>query len=154
MQIRRNEAAIAAARAEAMARHRAAAIAEVNQMIGAMRAQYITPIPGQEMLYLAKRAEAAAFLALDPEPATLDALPLLAAEIGITAPSAAELAQIWLNLGALWEGVAAQLEGLRLGAIKAIEEAGDGAAIEAAVGQVRAVVGGRGGNGRAEGNYA
>ena len=141
MQIRRNEAAIAAARAEALVRRRTAAIAEVNQMIGALRAQYITPIPGQEMLYLAKRAEAAAFLTLDPAPETLDAFPLLAAEIGITAPSAAELAQIWLNLGALWEGVAAQLEALRLSAIKAIEEAWDAAAIEAAVEQVRAVVG-------------
>ncbi|MFN3952806.1 MAG: hypothetical protein ACK4LQ_00020 [Pararhodobacter sp.] len=141
MQIRRNEAAIAAARAEALARQRSAAIAEVNRLIGAVRAQYITPIPGQEMLYLAKRAEAAAFLALDPAPETLDAFPLIAAEIGITAPSAAELAQIWLNLGALWEGIAAQLEALRLGAIKVIEEAGDGAAIESAVGQVRAAVG-------------
>lgn len=106
---------------------RAAAIAAVNAAIGIARSRWITDAPGQEMIYLAKEAEARAWLA-DPVPDPED-YPLLVAEIGVTAPTAWELAQLWLNMAALWRGVAAQLEALRLTTIGAIEAAEDAAAV-------------------------
>ena len=107
---------------------------EVNAAVGAARATHLTALPGQEMLYLEKRAEAAAYAALDPAPATLDDFPLIAAEIGITGADAWQVAQVWLNRAALLTTVAAGLENLRLGATAAIAAATDEAAIAAALG--------------------
>lgn len=114
---------------------RAAAIRRINARAGAIRATFVTAIPGQEMLYLAKEAEARAWLA-DAAP-DLANYPLIAAEVGpgLTAPDGAALAQIWLNLGAQWREVAAQIENARLGAVYAVEAApteAEIAAIEAA----------------------
>lgn len=73
------------------------------------------------MIYLAKEAEARAWVgATDPDLATF---PLLAAEIGITAPDADQLAQLWLNMADLWRSAAAGLEALRLSTQAAIAEA-------------------------------
>lgn len=84
----------------------------VNTMVGAIRQRYITTSPGQEMIYLAKEAEARE-LASDPAPDPAD-YPMLAAEVGITAPTLAEVGQIILNLAVLWRGIGAQLEQVRL----------------------------------------
>ena len=83
------------------------------------------------MIYLAKEAEAVRYLA--ETPATLDGYPMLAAEVGITAPTAYELAQLWVNMSDLWRGIAAQIETARLGAIYQIETAPDAAAVDAIV---------------------
>lgn len=48
---------------------------------------------------------------------------MLAAEVGITAPSAYELAQLWANMALLWRGIAARIEAIRLAAIRTAEEA-------------------------------
>lgn len=109
------------------------AIARINAAIGARRKAFVTDIPAQEMLYLEKRSEALRYLAEDPEPEALDGYPLLAAEIGITAPTAWQLAQIWANQAAMLVAVAAHLETLRLGAIAAIETAATAEEIEAAL---------------------
>lgn len=114
---------------------RRAAIDRINARAGALRRTFITDIPGQEMLYLAKEAEARAFVA-DPAPVMTN-YPLISAEVGpgLTAPDAAALAQIWLNLGAQWRAVAAQIETARLGAVYIVELAtteAQIAAIEAA----------------------
>ena len=108
------------------------AIGRVNATIGRTRLRFVTDIPSQEMIYLEKRAEALRYLATDPEPETLADFPLIAAEIGITAPTAWQLAQIWVNQSALLVAVAAQLETLRLGTAAAIEAATTAAEIEAA----------------------
>lgn len=81
----------------------------------------ITVLPGQEMTYQAEEAEAARWLA-DPVPDPADC-PLLVAEIGITAPDAHQLAQLWLNMAAIWRQTAAGLEALRLSVGAAIEAA-------------------------------
>jgi hypothetical protein len=81
----------------------------------------VKPQPGQSMIYLAKEAEAHAWMA-DPTPDPA-AYPLLSAELGITAPDGASLAQIWLNLATLWRSTAADLEALRLTASAAIDAA-------------------------------
>ena len=112
-----------------------AAIGRINAAAGDLRRSFITSIPGQEMLYLAKENEARLYIA-DPAPDMAD-YPLTAAEIGpgLTAPDAWSLAQIWLNMGAQWRAVGAQIETVRLGAVYAIEAAVDEteiAAIEAA----------------------
>lgn len=106
-----------------MPRRQREAIARVNAKIGEARLSYITAIPGQEMLYQAKEAEAVRYVAMSPEPADLSDFPLIGAEVGITAATAYELAQLWLNMSAQWRGVAAELEALRLTAVRDIEEA-------------------------------
>ncbi len=108
---------------------RAEAIAAVNGTVAAIRRRYITDISGQEMLYLQKRDEARAYMAAwspEADPDTAD-YPLIEAEVGVTAPSAYELAQLWLNLSALYVAVAASLETARLTAVYAIEAAADAA---------------------------
>lgn len=106
-------------------------VAQINTSAAAVRARYITILPGQEMIYLAKESEALRYLA--EAPATLDGYPMLAGEIGITAPSAYELAQLWANMAVLWRGIAAQIEAIRLAGVYAVEAAADTAGISAAV---------------------
>lgn len=109
------------------------AVAHVNTRVGEMRAALITTLPGQEMLYLRKEDEARAYVAQTEEPATLVDFPLIAAEVGITAQTAWQLAQLWLAMSALWKSTAAQLEGLRMSTIGAIGAATTAAEIDAAV---------------------
>lgn len=91
---------------------RATKYKEVNDYITAARASVITIIPGQEMIYQAKEAEANRWVS--EETPNIEEYPLLAAEIGITAPDADSLAQLWLNMAYYWRLMAAQLEAQRL----------------------------------------
>lgn len=122
-----------------LAEVRRTAIAEVNDIAGQARRAMITWIPGQEMLYLAKEAEARAWQA-DPAPVLAD-YPLISAEIGITAATAGDLAALWLTMGAQWRAAAAQIETARLGTVKAIEDAADKVTIDAALAAYRGVMG-------------
>lgn len=100
---------------------RLAAVAAINAASGPIRRLYVTDIPGQEALYLMKEAEARAWVAsADPEPTQF---PLIAAEVGITAPTAGEVAQVYLNLAGIYTAAAAQLETVRLGHIAQAEAA-------------------------------
>lgn len=114
-----------------LAAARTAAVGHINTVVGQLRVKFITSLPGQEMIYSAKEAEAKAFLAEDPEPLDLTGYPFLAAEVGITAANARDLADLWLAMAASWRTVGPQLETLRLGAITAIEDAADVAEITA-----------------------
>lgn len=131
--VKRDQAAIEAREAADLATAKARAIAGINARAGQQRLALITDLPGQDMIYLAKEAEALRYLAETPEPADLSSYPLIAAEVGITAPDAYQIAQIWAQLGAMWRQVAAQIEGARLGAINAITAAEDDAAIRSAI---------------------
>lgn len=111
----------------------AAAIMEINTAVGRRRKDFVTDIPAQQMLYLEKRAEAQRYLALPIEPRGLADFPLIAAEVGITAATPWQLAQLWLNQSAMLVAVAARLETLRLGTIAAIEAATSVEEIEALV---------------------
>lgn len=108
---------------------KSASIGRVNTLAGDLRRAFITVLPGQEMIYLAKESEARGWIA-DPAP-ELASYPLLAAEAGLTAPDADQLAQVWLNLGDQWRQVAAQIEAARLGAVYGIAAADTEAAIAA-----------------------
>jgi hypothetical protein len=117
-----------------MSSSRESAMIELNSWIAAARSLLVTSLPGQDMIYLAKEAEARAWVAaVDPQ---LEDYPLLEAEAGITAPDADQLAQLWLNMGALWRGTAAQLERLRMTAIGGITAAATPAALDAVMAQI------------------
>ncbi|MFE3838599.1 hypothetical protein [Pseudogemmobacter sonorensis] len=121
------EAKAATALAAARSHARARLIAHVT----AAREALITRLPGQDMIYLAKEAEARAWIAAtDPDIADY---PLLAAEAGLTAPDPGQLAQLWLNMAALWRTTAADLEAARLGTEAAIGAAATAAEIERAL---------------------
>ncbi len=110
---------------------KAEARGRLARAITASRTALITDLPGQQMIYLAKEAEARAWLAdAAPNPAEY---PLLSAEVGITAPDAPSLAQLWLNMGQLWRAAAAQLEALRMSTLAAIDAAETPEDIEAAL---------------------
>ena len=90
-------------------------------MMTVTRSKFITALPAQDMIYLRKESEALAYVA-DPAPDMAD-YPFLSSEIGVTAPDAWSVAQVWLYMSAMWRGIAAQLEGIRLSAVMAIEQA-------------------------------
>ena len=87
---------------------------KLNSFVAAQRRQFISDIPGQDMIYLRKEDEGRRYLALKVEPEDLSAFPMLAAEVGITAPTAYQLATIWVQLSAMWTNAAAQLETFRM----------------------------------------
>lgn len=97
----------------------AAATDSINSAIGQARTKFITNLPGQEMLHLVKEDEAERFIH-DPDPDLAD-YPLISAGIGITGPTAYEVAQVYLNLGAQFRQIGAQLETIRLGHIAQVE---------------------------------
>ncbi|WP_319484519.1 hypothetical protein [uncultured Cohaesibacter sp.] len=88
------------------------ALDAINTKIAAERAALLTDMVGQEMIYLAKEAEAKAWQAeINPD---LADYPLLAAEVGITADDADALAALWLLMADQWRKTAARLEAIRL----------------------------------------
>lgn len=99
-----------------LAREKAAAMARVNAAIGSARGLFITTIPGQEMIYMGKEAEAKAYLAQDPAPTDLTDYPFIASEVGITAPDAAGVAQVYIAMANLWRPIGSALEAIRLAA--------------------------------------
>lgn len=128
--------------AEALARAKAQARAQLATTIAAARSAVITDLPGQGMIYQAKEAEARAWVAATTAAATIPATgptpvladyPLLAAETGLTAPTPDQLAQLWLNMATLWRQIAAGLEAIRLGIGAQIDAAGTVEEVEAAV---------------------
>jgi hypothetical protein len=128
--VNRDQAAIAARAAADLAAFKAKAIAGINDWAGQQRLALITDLPGQDMIYLRKEAEAKAWMA-DPAP-VLASYPLIAAELGITADTPDQIAQIWLNMADLWARAAAEIETNRLAAIQQIEAATTEAEIMAA----------------------
>lgn len=104
------------ATAEDITAARADAVAAINQRAGAVRALFVTDITAQQMIYLAKEAEARAYLAATP--ADLGQYPLIAAEVGITADTALALAQLWVGTANQWRALAANIEGIRMSHIK------------------------------------
>ena len=93
-------------------------IDSINDKAATARLRYITSIPGQEMIYLAKQAEALAFI--QDTTRDITKYPLLQAEIGVTSDDALALAQLWLDMSSAWVSKAAAIEAIRLRAIKTI----------------------------------
>lgn len=124
---------IAEREAAMLAKARAEAGGRINAQVGMLRKRIYTDIPGQDALYLEKRAEAVTYIAAareGGEPATLTDFPLLENETGITAPSAWQLAQLWLNRSSQFKRVGAATERLRMRALIALESATDAETIQ------------------------
>ena len=103
------------------------------------RMKVVTPGSGQAMAYQQKYEDALLFLSnpgIDP-----GEVPHVYAEVGITAPTAAEVAQVVVNLRSLWRNVSAQLEHLRLAGKKGVELAENEDDIDAAIAGVVASLG-------------
>lgn len=124
---RRDQDQIAVRQAADLQAAKIQAVAAINAEAGLTRQKYITTLPGQDMIYIAKEREALAYLATPPDVSLgdLSAYPMLAAEVGLTAPTARELAQVWANVSFYWRGIAAQIEGSRMRAIAGIENCKD-----------------------------
>jgi hypothetical protein len=113
---------------------KAAAIRKIDIEAEQVRLRVLTPGAGQALVYEAKRREASEFkhahdTGQNPNVAQY---PLVQAEIGITAPTAIEVAQTILALAQQWSSFAGLIEAARLGAKRAVELATTPAAIETA----------------------
>lgn len=97
----------------------------VNGVVGRARALFITPIPGQEMTYLAKQTEARELLAMAAEPEDPSIFPFLYKEVGLTGPTITAVAQVVLNLAYQWSIVGSELERVRMNANSQIRRAVD-----------------------------
>lgn len=104
------------------------AVAMLHNTVGAVRSIFVTDLPGQEMIYLDKLTEARAYL-VDAQ-SDLTNYPAIVAELGITADTPYELAQLWLNMSAMWKVVSAGIETIRLSAVSAINVATSEAEID------------------------
>jgi len=102
----------------------------IDGAAGALRLRYITDVPGQQLTYERKEREARAFLeADDPD---LAAFPFLAAEASATGVEAEEAAQTIVAAADLWSSIGAAIERTRISAKRAVTEAPDRAAKQAA----------------------
>lgn len=107
-----------------MALERSKAMYALMARVAAIRLKYLTPLPGQDMVYLSKASEARAWLAAG-SPADLTGYPLIEAEVGVTGADADEVTGVWLARAAAWTGIAAAIEHARLAANTAIADAAD-----------------------------
>ena len=97
--------------------------AEVDKAAEVERLKYITPGTGQAMTYQQKVAEAQGYIAAT-NPKLTD-YPLLASEVGITAPTLSEVAETVLVAYRQWQQIGAMIEAIRLGAKRDIDAAGN-----------------------------
>ncbi|UYT57767.1 hypothetical protein OHI65_14955 [Brucella sp. MAB-22] len=104
---------------------------EIDDAAEVERLKYITPGEGQAMTYQQKVDEARAFKAAS-NPKAAD-YPVLSSEVGITAETLSEVADIVLAAFALWQQIGAAIEAVRLGAKRDIDAAADEAAARAIV---------------------
>lgn len=115
-------------RTAALEAARARTVERVNDRVDALRRRIYTDIAGQDALYLEKRAEAVAYVRqtdIAGEPRDLGDFPLLANEVGITAPTPWQLAQVWLHRSDQFKAVGAATERARMIAANAIAAAPD-----------------------------
>ena len=107
-----------------------AAAADIDAQAERLRLTLITPGAGQALVYERKRAEAVRMAGdADPQPADY---PLLAAEVGITAPSLVEVGAAVRAMASDWIAAAAAIEAVRLRAKAAIAAATTPPALRAA----------------------
>jgi hypothetical protein len=113
---------------------------QINTLIGEVRGMYITTLPGQDLIYSAKELEGIDYLKPGSNPSLVD-FPFIRAEIGTTGQTGQEVAQVYLNLSAMWRALAAQLEQVRLGYIYQVAAAPDAAGVATALGDCDATLG-------------
>ncbi|RUX60157.1 hypothetical protein [Mesorhizobium sp. M7A.F.Ca.CA.002.12.1.1] len=109
---------------------KAAAKLRIDTEAELTRGQFITQGSGQAMAYQQKYLEAVAFLA--DETIADEEIPAIVGEVGITAPTKYEVAQVVVNMQAMWRQLSARIESLRLGAKTAVDLAPNPGAIDQA----------------------
>jgi len=124
----KSAADLAAAQAAALKATRTSAVAEIDAQAGIERTRYITIAPGQELTYVTKQQQAAAFQ-VDPEPSQ-EKYPLIYAEIGITGDNPQAVAVAVLDAAHAWGLIGSAIEAVRLSAKQAVAAAADIAAID------------------------
>lgn len=101
--------------------------ARLTDALTVARRTLVTDLPGQEMIYLRKEDEAKRIVAASGRQATITpdpvVYPILSAEVGVTAPTLYEVAQVILWKSAMWQRIAAALEAYRHRATAQIEDA-------------------------------
>ncbi|WP_339816542.1 hypothetical protein [uncultured Paracoccus sp.] len=114
---------------------RTIAASRINETRGAARLRFITTLPGQDMVYIEKEREARDWVAARaessnaPDPAEY---PHLAQEVGSTAPDMDAVAQVYLNMAAMFRVFSAIIEGEAMAALNEIEAATTAEAVTAA----------------------
>jgi hypothetical protein len=108
-----------------------AAYEVLNTTVSNLRLKFITPLPGQEMVYMAKAAQAKDFL-VDPNPDPNQYL-LIYGEVGITAPDALGVAQVFQGKATAWTQIASAIETIRLTAERDINIASTNEAVDTAL---------------------
>ena len=98
---------------------KAAAIHAINTEAEAIRNRFITPGAGQALTYQRKEIEARAW----SEGAAAEDFPFLAAEAASTGMAIGEVAALVVAQADAWIAIGAQIEGLRRGALVAVEAA-------------------------------
>lgn len=86
----------------------------VDTAIGQIRLAYITEIPGQQMVYQSKEAEALAYEQDLDDPKDMIKYPYIASEATALGVSTDTVATTYLDLSAQWRTVGVQLEALRI----------------------------------------
>ncbi len=88
----------------------------IDAVANDVRARWATP--GKHQIYADKRMEAERYLAAAQagELPDLALYPYLSAETGLTAATAADLAELWIYMDGLWKQVAALIEQISIGA--------------------------------------
>lgn len=105
------------------------AIDAINRVRGDARTRFITSIPGQDMVYMEKEREAREWVAAratDSNAPDPDEYPHLANEVGTTAPDMDAVAQVYLNMAAMFRTFSAIIEGEAMAALNAVEAAPTG----------------------------
>lgn len=113
---------------------------DIEHAVANARRHFATDLPFQDEAYKLKQEEAVAYIALDPEPADLADFPNLQNEVGSTAPTAYQLAQIWLNKRDAWPAALNLTEGIRTTHNNAVAAAQSVAAIDALVAAAKAAL--------------
>lgn len=110
---------------------RTAAKARVDAAAERARLRIVTPGSGQAAVYILKLNEAQRFVAEAPEAPEPAEWPMLAAEIGVTGDTLAEVAGVIVATAAAWKQAAAAIETIRLAAKAEIDTATNPAAMAA-----------------------
>jgi hypothetical protein len=109
---------------------RVAAKARIDSSAEAFRLNFITPGDGQAMAYREKYDEAVLYLTDDTVPDS--AIPHIVEEVGVTASTKYQVAQVVVNMRDMWKPISGRIERIRLQAKEAADVAETPAQIEAA----------------------
>lgn len=112
----------AAFEAKPLATVKAELSAAIDQAAGRVRAKYVTDAPGQDLLYDRKRREAE-YVTDQGAGADPALCPVLAASVGIEAPTLADCAALVLAKESQWAAIAAAIELRRLSGKAAVNAA-------------------------------